>query len=170
MSHITPALRHCIDECTNCHQVCLSTIQHCLQKGGEHARPDHIRLLAREPVPYVDLTKIRDGIAALGQSIGIDAHMGEALGDGGDTFPYRFTASGRDHPMVIHGISHLMRVLNVNIESLQTSETGENGPEQRGFRMELGLAVPREVPIVKLREFLDHLCQEMNVSYELSAM
>ena len=46
MSHVSPDMRRCIDDCTTCHQVCLATIHHCLQKGGEHARPDHLRLMA----------------------------------------------------------------------------------------------------------------------------
>lgn len=35
----------CIENCRTCHEVCLQTIQHCLEKGGKHADPDHIRLL-----------------------------------------------------------------------------------------------------------------------------
>lgn len=35
----------CIDECRTCAQVCAETIQHCLQRGGKHADPAHIRLL-----------------------------------------------------------------------------------------------------------------------------
>ncbi len=121
--------------------------------------------------PSDAMKKIRGGIEKLAQKMGIEARMEDASAAGsGDTFPYRFTATGRDHPKVIHGISHLMRVLKINIESLQTQETTDNGPGQRNFRMELGLAVPREVPIVKLREYLDHLCQEMQVVYELSTM
>jgi hypothetical protein len=38
-------MKDCIDACTNCHQVCLTTISHCLQMGGAHAEPAHIRLL-----------------------------------------------------------------------------------------------------------------------------
>lgn len=29
----------------DCHTVCLETIDYCLTKGGEHANPDHIKLL-----------------------------------------------------------------------------------------------------------------------------
>src|SRR6267143_669525 len=39
-------MRQCIDECTRCHQICLSTIQVCLQKNGMRAEPEHVRLLA----------------------------------------------------------------------------------------------------------------------------
>jgi hypothetical protein len=38
-------LRSCIQECQNCHNVCLETVSYCLQMGGEHASPAHIRLL-----------------------------------------------------------------------------------------------------------------------------
>lgn len=117
------------------------------------------------------LTKIKDGLDVATERIGIHARLEPAAPtDGGDTFPYRFSATGRNHPRVIQAISHLMRVLNVNIESLQTNEADLNGPDSRTFRMELGLAVPREVPIVKLREYLDALCGDMQVRYELSAL
>lgn len=36
---------HCIQECTECHRVCLDTAQYCLQHGGENAEPEHVRLL-----------------------------------------------------------------------------------------------------------------------------
>ena len=35
----------CIEACTYCHSVCLHTFEHCLNKGGRHAEPDHIRTL-----------------------------------------------------------------------------------------------------------------------------
>lgn len=38
-------MQNCIDSCQSCHEVCLETIAHCLEMGGEHAAPNHIRLL-----------------------------------------------------------------------------------------------------------------------------
>ncbi len=38
-------MQSCIQECLGCHSICLQTAVHCLQKGGEHAQADHIRLL-----------------------------------------------------------------------------------------------------------------------------
>jgi glycine cleavage system transcriptional repressor len=117
------------------------------------------------------MENVRGGIEGTARRIGIHARFEEAADtDLGHTFPYRFTATGKNHPKVIQGISHLMRVLNVNIESLQTQETDENGPEKRTFRMELGLAVPREVPIIKLREYLDQLCEDLRVKYDLATV
>lgn len=45
-AHRPQAMNTCIDNCTGCHAICLETINHCLGKGGEHAAPDHIALLA----------------------------------------------------------------------------------------------------------------------------
>ncbi|MCQ4162929.1 four-helix bundle copper-binding protein [Roseomonas sp. GC11] len=45
-SLLSPSLRHCIDHCLACHAECLSTLSgHCLEAGGRHAAPDHVRLM-----------------------------------------------------------------------------------------------------------------------------
>ena len=38
-------MEQCIQECLNCHRVCLSTVAYCLQMGGQHAGATHITLL-----------------------------------------------------------------------------------------------------------------------------
>ena len=38
-------MRACIEECKSCHDICTETISHCLEIGGDHAEPNHIRLL-----------------------------------------------------------------------------------------------------------------------------
>jgi hypothetical protein len=35
----------CIQNCEECHHICLETLNHCLHMGGKHVEPDHIRLL-----------------------------------------------------------------------------------------------------------------------------
>lgn len=45
MPQISAEMRDCIQECQSCHAVCLETVSHCLQKRGEHAEAEHIRLL-----------------------------------------------------------------------------------------------------------------------------
>ena len=42
---ISGEMRECIQECTDCHNVCLETVSHCLQLGGAHAEAGHIGLL-----------------------------------------------------------------------------------------------------------------------------
>ncbi len=41
----SPLMQTGIENCTNCHAVCLDTIGHALKKGGEHAKPELIKLM-----------------------------------------------------------------------------------------------------------------------------
>lgn len=43
--HQSGQMEQCIQNCQNCHHICLETVTHCLQKGGKHAEAAHIRLL-----------------------------------------------------------------------------------------------------------------------------
>lgn len=45
-TNMSDAMKACIDNCTRCHQVCLQTVlTHCIEVGGDHATPDHVRLM-----------------------------------------------------------------------------------------------------------------------------
>jgi hypothetical protein len=39
------SMQQCIANCQECHSVCLSTVAHCLEKGGRHAEASHVTLL-----------------------------------------------------------------------------------------------------------------------------
>ncbi|HEX9945692.1 MAG TPA: four-helix bundle copper-binding protein [Thermoanaerobaculia bacterium] len=45
MPHLSDEMRRCIEHCEECHRICLETVTHCLEKGGRHAEPSHLRLL-----------------------------------------------------------------------------------------------------------------------------
>lgn len=45
MIELTENLKQCIRACHECHELCLLTMSHCLKTGGEHASPDHMRLM-----------------------------------------------------------------------------------------------------------------------------
>lgn len=45
MPHSDSAIRECIDQCQKCETFCLDTINQCLERGGAHADPGHIRML-----------------------------------------------------------------------------------------------------------------------------
>lgn len=38
-----PAMQDCIQACLRCYQNCLGTMQYCLQQGGEHTDPHHLK-------------------------------------------------------------------------------------------------------------------------------
>jgi hypothetical protein len=39
-------MRDCIQNCLDCHSICVETMNHCLMMGGPHADASHIRILA----------------------------------------------------------------------------------------------------------------------------
>ena len=43
--HVSDAMQECIDRCRRCEEICLESVTHCLQKGGDHAQSAHIRTL-----------------------------------------------------------------------------------------------------------------------------
>jgi hypothetical protein len=42
---LSEEMHECIDNCSDCHDVCIETLTHCLDRGGDHAAPRHIRAL-----------------------------------------------------------------------------------------------------------------------------
>jgi len=43
---ISLELSACIADCTRCHRVCLNmATNHCLEQGGRHAAPEHLRTM-----------------------------------------------------------------------------------------------------------------------------
>ncbi|RIY03793.1 four-helix bundle copper-binding protein [Aureimonas flava] len=47
MTHSTNDMQACIDACLACYRTCLSTaMHHCLEAGGPHTEPAHLRLMA----------------------------------------------------------------------------------------------------------------------------
>lgn len=46
MSPYSPQIEDCVRHLLRCHRACLGTaMAHCLETGGEHARPQHLRLM-----------------------------------------------------------------------------------------------------------------------------
>jgi glycine cleavage system transcriptional repressor len=87
-----------------------------------------------------------------------------------NTAPHRLIASGKDQAGVLYRMSHLLRVLNINIDDIR-STLGEAADEAAPpFVLELLLSVPKETPITMLRDYLSHLCQQMHINWELEAM
>jgi glycine cleavage system transcriptional repressor len=84
-----------------------------------------------------------------------------------DAMPFRFLATAVDRAGIVHRISHLLRELNVNIESLETRLTAAPYTGAAVFEMESILSVPRATPLSQLRQKLGVLCDEMNMDWEL---
>ena len=76
---------------------------------------------------------------------------------------YRFVARGDDHTGVLKKISHLLRVLSINVEEIQTQVEPDNR-----VTMTLLLGVPRECPVTKVKEFFAQLLGPIDMTWELT--
>lgn len=123
--------------------------------------------------------RIREGLAQLAASsrIGVDVRdavpeptglPGAAPSAGGRAASYRFTATGSDQAGVLHKLSHLLRALNVNIADVRTQVGPRPSAERPQFELELLLSVPRDTPVIKLREYVGTLCGELGIEWELA--
>ncbi|MBI0581439.1 MAG: four-helix bundle copper-binding protein [Methanomassiliicoccales archaeon] len=45
MAQRSDVVERCIQACRDCNDVCLQTMTHCLDKGGEHAETQHMKTL-----------------------------------------------------------------------------------------------------------------------------
>jgi glycine cleavage system transcriptional repressor len=115
--------------------------------------------------------RIADGLAALASAARVRLELRDARPEGhGDAgFSYKFTASGSDQAGVLHKLGHLLRALNVNIEDVHTrvGTVSESAAARPQFELELLLSVPRATPVIKLREYLDTLCGELGMKWDL---
>ncbi len=42
---VSDEMQRCIDNCTECHNICVQTTAYCLEMGGRHAEASHLRTL-----------------------------------------------------------------------------------------------------------------------------
>jgi glycine cleavage system transcriptional repressor len=87
---------------------------------------------------------------------------------GAGALPFRFVATAVDRAGIVHEISHLLRAMNVNIESLETRLSPAPYTGSPVFEMEAILSAPRNTPVNQLRQRLAALCDEMNMDWELT--
>jgi len=120
------------------------------------------------------LEKMKQGLARFAQSAGLHAEMKmltePAAGASVDVRVYRLVATSIDQPGIVHRVSHTLRQLLVNIESLETRFTPGPYAGAPLFEMELTLAVPKAVAIAQLRQNLGATCDALNVDWELRPM
>ena len=86
---------------------------------------------------------------------------------GSQSMPFVFVATAVDRAGIVHRLSHLLRELSVNIESLETRLTAAPYTGAPVFEVEAVLSVPRATPVSQLRQKLGALGDELNMDWEL---
>lgn len=126
----------------------------------------HFAMLVMVRIPATSEQSLDHQLGELASYSGLRVAMKPALETG--TRPihlYRLTVCGKEHVGVLKKLSHLLRVLSINIEHIE-SHTQEDG----GATMMFALGVPRECPVSKLREFVAQLLGPSNMSWDLAPM
>lgn len=115
------------------------------------------------------LHRIKSGLPAMAAAAHIVVEVREASTEQSDgvSFRYRFHATGADKAGILNKLSHLFRVLNVNIDDVHTHVGVIQSMVRPQFELELLLSVPRDTPIIRLREYLDTICQELGIQWDL---
>ena len=119
--------------------------------------------------------KLRHEQTRLGETSGLQVNViptpqqprGAATSKPSESRPFRFLATAVDRAGIVHRISHLLRELDVNIESLETRLTAAPYTGAPVFEMESVLSVPKATQVSQLRQRLGAVCDEMNIDWEL---
>ncbi len=99
------------------------------------------------------------------------AAAGERAGvAGAQSLPYRLRGTGIDQAGMVHRVAHVLREVNVNIESLDTQLRPAPVTGAPMFEMELVLSVPKTTPVSALRQRVGATCDELNIDWELELM
>lgn len=146
-----------------------------LERGGNIADARMVNLRGQFAVlVLVEATDaacgaIRKDIAAEGAKIGLSISLSDQPAGSKPLagVPYRLRTYAMDQPGIVHRITHLLHRHRVNIEELQTRLEAGSYTGTPLFTMELRLTVPTEVPVKKLRDELESLCDSLNCDADL---
>jgi len=119
------------------------------------------------------ISRIRVDVVQLTQAANIHAilHLTDARHrERDDLFRYKFVATGSQQTGAISKISHLLRVLNINIEDIDNRLGPGDDETGRSFELEMTLAIARDTPFAMVNDYLTHLCDELDVNWELKPL
>lgn len=120
------------------------------------------------------LERLQGEMAELRRRTGLHADLRPADTErsrrAGDAMPYRLKGTGIDQAGLVHRVAHLLREMNVNIESLDTQLKPAPYTGAPMFEIELVMAVPKATPVSEMRQRLGRLCDDLNIDWELEAM
>lgn len=117
------------------------------------------------------IDRIRNELNQLDQETSLRAELHPAVESAAPAtahaLPFRLKGTGIDQPGLVHKLAHLLRGLQINIESLDSRLRPAPYTGAPMFEMELVLAVPTTTSLSQLRENVARLCDQMNIDWEL---
>ena len=119
------------------------------------------------------IDRVTTDLEALSSQTGIHAQLTPAVPRGlpaAPRLPYRLTGRALDQTGLVHQVANLLRSLNVNIESMETTLEAAPVTAAPVFAMDLIIAVPVDTAIQKLRDELAHVCDSLNIDWHLAPL
>ena len=119
------------------------------------------------------IAKIAADLDTLGARTGIHARLTTdvRVGSGPSSrLPYRLTGRALDQAGLVHQVANVLRGLDVNIESMETTLEAAPVTGAPVFAMDLVIAVPNETPIQTLRDELGRVCDSLNIDWSLALL
>lgn len=124
---------------------------------------DFFSMLLSIRMNRANVESLKHQVEEVGSYGGLHVRVEPAGNPSDDTrTPYHLSITGDDLGGVLKKISHLLRVLSINIESM---ETRRRKGEQNHF--DLVITIPPQVPLAKVREFLGQLLQPLGLLWDL---
>jgi glycine cleavage system transcriptional repressor len=114
--------------------------------------------------------RVQTAVEQTAQSLGLTAtiqNVERTEGAARQAVPYRIRTYAMDQVGLVHRITHALHLLGANIEDLSTRL--EHAPHTGApiFSMDMVIALPKEVPLKRLREELEKLCTELNCDLDI---
>ncbi len=112
------------------------------------------------------LEAIKEGLDDL-EKLGFQTSLHEALDPTASPrraeLPLKIEVTAMDHPGIVQKVVHILRLHDVNIESLNTEVTRAPLSGAPIFSLTLEAGIPAEEPIAKVKDELTKLAAEMNL-------
>ena len=119
------------------------------------------------------IERMIDDLGEFGRQTAIDARLTPAPRvDAGaaSRLPYRLVGRALDQAGLVHQIANLLRGLDVNIESMETTLEAAPVTGAPVFAMDLVIGVPNDTSIHALRDELARLCDALNIDWSLTPL
>lgn len=119
------------------------------------------------------IDRVAADLDAMAAQAGLKAQLTAVVAAGAGArprLPFRLTGRALDQPGLVHLVANLLRSLDVNIESMQTTLEAAPITGAPLFAMDLVVAVPTDTAVRMLRDELARVCDPLNIDWHLAAL
>jgi glycine cleavage system transcriptional repressor len=123
--------------------------------------------------PQEALERMAADLDALAERTAIDARLtpvSEGAAAATARTPYRLTGQALDQAGLVHEVANVLRGLDVNIETMDTTLEPAPVTGTPVFAMDLVVGVPDATPVDALHDELARVCDALNIDWKLERL